>query len=90
MQQLPATDVGGVPWPGLGVPREAEVGHSGPMEIENEDEPSADGRVAPRPPNRFKHLPTRVLPADLVEDVVAEPASDPNFGRDPNHEALYG
>jgi hypothetical protein len=37
---------------------------------------------------RFSELPARVLPEDMVEEVPADTAKDPEFGRDPDRDWL--
>jgi len=37
---------------------------------------------------RFARLPARIPPEDLVEEVPADTAKDPDFGRDPDRDWL--
>ena len=38
--------------------------------------------------SRFSRLPARILPEDMVEEVAADTAKDPEFGRDPDRDWL--
>ena len=48
---------------------------------------SEEGTVAPAS-GRFSRLPARILPRDMVEEVPADTAKDPEFGRDPDRDWL--
>jgi len=48
---------------------------------------SEEGIVAPAS-GRFSRLPARILPQDMVEEVPADTAKDPEFGRDPDRDWL--
>jgi hypothetical protein len=49
---------------------------------------TSDERPATPPVDRFSQLPTRILPEDMVEEVPADTAKDPDFGRDPDRDWL--
>ena len=48
---------------------------------------SEEGTVAPAA-GRLSRLPARVMPQDMVEEVPADTAKDPEFGRDPDRDWL--
>jgi hypothetical protein len=49
---------------------------------------TSDGRAAAPVVRRFSELPARILPEDMVEEVPADTAKDPEFGRDPDRDWL--
>lgn len=63
------------------------------MKVRRERTAQGDERVRSADPAadraaRFGHLPSRILPEQMVQEIPADPPNDPLFGRDPDNDWL--